>query len=92
MYWLGGGWQAYCFACRMNESAYDITYLLEAELAQFSTPAAPAARTEKAAAAPAVTEPDAVALQAATARELLDLDGAHEALIQQYMQISNRFS
>jgi hypothetical protein len=73
----------------MSESAYDITYLLEAELAKFSTPAMPAARTEKALATPAVSEPDAAATQAATARELLDMDGAHEALIRQYMQISN---
>lgn len=69
----------------MSESAYDISYLLEAELVKFS---APAPRPEKVSSAPAVAEPDAAANQAATAQELLTIDSAHEALIRQYMQFS----
>jgi hypothetical protein len=76
----------------MSESAYDISYLLEAELAKFSMPAAPATRTEGVPSASAVTEPDAAATQAATARELLNVDGAHEEWIRQYLQISSRGS
>ena len=73
----------------MSESAYDISYLLEAELAKFSSPP-PASRAQAtASAAEASVEPSAVAIQAATATELLALDGAHEELIRQYMQISS---
>lgn len=75
----------------MSESAYDISYLLEAELAKFSSSAQPTARTEALTSVAAITataEQDAAATQAATARELLALDGIHEELIRQYMQIS----
>jgi hypothetical protein len=76
----------------MSESAYDISYLLEAEQVKFSMPASPLARTERVRSASAVTEPDAAAMQAATARELLSIDGAHEDWIRQYLQISSRGS
>jgi hypothetical protein len=69
----------------MSESAYDISYLLEAELVKFS---APAPRPEKPLSASSVAEPDAASTQAATAQELLNIDSAHEALIQQYMQFN----
>jgi len=83
------GWQAYCIAHHMSESAYDISYLLEAELAKFSSPAPAAASMEAPASAMAMAEQDAASTQAATARELLALDAAHEELIRQYMQISS---
>ena len=73
----------------MSESAYDISYLLEAELAQFSSPAV---RVEKAAPPPRVVEPNIEEIQAATARELIALDAAHEAFIQQFMHFGGRFS
>jgi hypothetical protein len=73
----------------MSESAYDITHLLEAELAKFRSPPARVEAPSRTAAAIAAAEQDAAATQAATARELLALDGVHEALIRQYMQISN---
>jgi hypothetical protein len=75
----------------MSESAYDISYLLEAELAKFSSPTPPASRVEaiSPAAIMAAAEHDAAANQAATARELLALDDVHEELIRQYMQISS---
>ena len=69
----------------MSESAYDISYLVEAELAKFS---APAARPEKAGAEPQSQEPDAAAVQAAIAEELLNIGGVHEALIEQYKQFT----
>jgi hypothetical protein len=68
----------------MSESAYDITYLLEAELAKFS---APPVRSECVSAVPAAPAPDVATTQAAMARELLSIDAAHEELIRQYMQI-----
>lgn len=73
----------------MSGSAYDISYLLEAEQVKFSMPAASLARTARVLSASAVAEPDAAAIQAATARELLSIDGAHEEWIRQYLQISS---
>ena len=73
----------------MSESAYDISYLLEAELAQFS---APAVRVEKAVTPPRLPEPDIAEIEAAIARELMSIDEAHEAFIQQFMQFGGRFS
>ncbi len=74
----------------MSESAYDITYLLEAELAKFSAPAPQAPRAEATSSAAKVSaEQSAAATQAAMANELLALDSAHEELIRQYMQISS---
>jgi hypothetical protein len=73
----------------MSQTAYDISYLLEAELAQFSTPAV---RVEKPVPPPRVVEPDIAEIEAATARELIAMDAAHEAFIQQFMQFGGRFS
>ena len=74
----------------MSESAYDISYLLEAELAKFSSPAPSASRAEASPSAAKVSaEQSAAATQAATASELLALDRVHEELIRQYMQISS---
>ncbi len=71
----------------MSTSAYDISCLLETELAEFSKWAAPV-RSESVPAVSAAPEPDAAALQAAMARELLNIDAAHEELIRQYTQIA----
>jgi hypothetical protein len=75
----------------MSESAYDISYLLEAELAKFSSPKPQASRPQ--AISPAVVaaaaEHGVAATQAAMATELLSLDGVHEELIRQYTQISS---
>jgi len=74
----------------MSESAYDISYLLEAELAKFSSPTPSSSRTQAASSASkASAEQSAAATQAATATELLALDSVHEELIRQYMQISS---
>jgi hypothetical protein len=74
----------------MSPSAYDISHLLEAELAKFSSsPLPPASRTEALLSAAKAAEQDAAATQAATARELLGLDSVHEELIRQYTQISS---
>jgi hypothetical protein len=75
----------------MSESAYDISYLLEAELAKFSssTPQASRPQTRSPAAAAAAAERSAAATQAAMANELLSLDSVHEELIRQYTQISS---
>lgn len=72
----------------MSESAYDISHLLIAELEQFSTPPA---RNEKVATPPPVAEPNIVEIHAATALDLIGLDPAHEAFIQQFMQFGGRF-
>ncbi|NYE28357.1 hypothetical protein HDE78_001309 [Rhodanobacter sp. K2T2] len=73
----------------MSESAYDISYLLQAELAKFSSPTPSASQTETLSSAAKAAEQDAAAIHAATARELLALDDVHEELIRQYMQISS---
>ena len=75
----------------MSESAYDIAYLLEAELAKVGSPTPVASRMDaiSPAATATVKHDDIAATQAAMARELLALDGAHEQLIRQYMQINS---
>ena len=73
----------------MSETAYDISYLLEGELAQFITPVT---RVEKSVRQPRAVELDVAELEAATALELIDLDVEHEAFIQQFMQFGGRFS
>lgn len=72
----------------MSESADDNHYLSEAELAQFN---ASVARVEKAPRSGRAVEPDIVEIQAATARELIATDTAHESFIQQYIQFGGRF-
>lgn len=72
----------------MSESAYDISYLLVAEQAQFSAPSV----REETPREPSVAKPDIAEIQAATALDLIGLDMAHEAFIQQFMQFGGRFS
>lgn len=72
----------------MSESTYETSYLLEAELAQFSVSVA---RVGKAVPPAPVVAPEIVQIQAATARELIAQDAAHEAFIQQFMHFGGRF-
>jgi hypothetical protein len=69
----------------MSEHAYDISYLLDSEPARA---AAPELRIAK---APPVTPPKLTiaAAQEALARELLQAAAAHEALIQQYLRMTD---
>lgn len=68
----------------MNDLAYDISHLLEPEMALAE---APTLRIAKA--APAAPTPAGVlATQDALARELMLADDTHEALIQQYLRMS----
>jgi hypothetical protein len=69
----------------MSEQAYDISYLLESEPAKT---AAPDLRIAKA--PPAAPPPLTVAAaQEALARELLQAAPAHEAMIQQYLRMTD---
>ena len=72
----------------MNDHAYDISYILEADLIDAG---ALIARTEKAPATPSGT-PTLAAAQEAIARELMQAADTHEALIQQYLGISSSVS
>ncbi|MFC5527242.1 hypothetical protein ACFPPA_15990 [Rhodanobacter ginsengisoli] len=68
----------------MNDMAYDISHLLEPEMAQLE---APTLRIAKA--PPAVPAPSGIVVaQEALARELLAVADVHEELIQQYLRMS----
>jgi hypothetical protein len=82
---LQGCWQGYCIACRMNDHAYDISYLLESEPARVEVPDLRVAR----AAAAKPPKPSVADAQEAMARELLQAAEAHEELIQQYLRFSS---
>jgi hypothetical protein len=73
----------------MSDLAYDITYLIESELAE---PAAPSRTPTRAPATVAPLPVNAVSAQEALARELLQVADAHEALIQQYLRFSGASS
>ncbi|OOG42600.1 hypothetical protein [Rhodanobacter sp. C05] len=70
----------------MTDHAYDISYLLESEPAKVET------RDLRITKAPPVVpaRPSVAAAQEALARELMQAAEAHEALIQQYLQISGK--
>ncbi|RAN82542.1 hypothetical protein B5P43_00105 [Bacillus sp. SRB_336] len=69
----------------MSEQAYDISYLLESEPARA---VAPDLRIAKA--PPVRPSPSTVAAaQEALARELLQAAAAHEAMIQQYLRMTD---
>ena len=67
----------------MNDPAYDISHLLEQELATY---AAPSLRIVGA--PPTARAADATVAQDELARELLQSAAAHEALIQQYLRMA----
>lgn len=79
-------WQDCCFAWSMSDLAYDISYLLECE------PVRTEPREVRVAAAPPVAPgPSSLAAtQEALARELLQADAAHEAMIQQYLRMAGQ--
>ncbi|TAM57413.1 MAG: hypothetical protein EPN49_14895 [Rhodanobacter sp.] len=66
----------------MSDHAYDISYLLEAEMTTVEVPAAP---VQKAPPARPLPSPVAAA-QEVLARELMQAAAAHEALIEQYLR------
>jgi hypothetical protein len=70
----------------MSDLAYDISYLLECE------PVRPELREVRVVkAAPVAPGPSSlVVAQEALARELLQADGPHEALIQQYLRMAGQ--
>mgnify|MGYP001555899588 FL=1 len=71
----------------MNDIAYDISQLLDAELTQADAPAPRVVRAiPTAAAKPA--ESGVAAAQEALARELMQVAVIHDALIQQYLRMS----
>lgn len=73
----------------MNDIAYDISHLLDAELAQADAPAPRVVRAVPAVAArPA--QPGVAAAQEALARELMQSAAIHDALIQQYLRMSGQ--
>lgn len=65
----------------MIDSAYDISYLLDAE------PARVAAPVSRVVAPPAPRKPSQAELQEAMARELLQADQIHEAMVQQFLRM-----
>jgi hypothetical protein len=67
----------------MSEHAYDITYLLDAE--PVAVEATHLRAVQPSLAAP--PQPSLAAVQEALARELMQADSAHEAMIQQYTRI-----
>lgn len=73
----------------MSDLAYDITYLIDSELAE---PAAPSRAPSRAPAAVPPSPANAVNAQEALARELLQAADVHEALIQQYLRFSGTVS
>jgi hypothetical protein len=74
----------------MNDHAYDITYLLDSEPAKVEVPELRIVRTPppSSTAANVATVQSIAAAQDAMARELMLVDAAHEALIQQYLRMS----
>jgi len=70
----------------MNDLAYDISHLLESE--PFKTPV-PEFRTARVTPAAAPPVPTVAAAQEALARELLQAADKHEALIQQYLRMTD---
>lgn len=73
----------------MSDLAYDITYLIESDSAELAAPSRAPTRT------PAAVVPspaNAISVQEALARELLQAADAHEALIQQYLRFSGTVS
>lgn len=69
----------------MNDAAYDISHLLELEV---TAPAMPEFRFSK----PVGVKPapsGVVAAQEALARELLEMAGHHEELIEQYLRMKD---
>jgi hypothetical protein len=70
----------------MNDHAYDISYLLESELVKADVPEPLVA---KAPPPPVSRQSAVVAAQEALARELLEIGGAHEELIRQYLRFSS---
>ncbi|WP_426702270.1 hypothetical protein ACPPVV_04470 [Rhodanobacter sp. Col0626] len=69
----------------MSEHAYDITYLLDIEPVKLDVPERGTVRKPLAAVPASVS-----ALQEAMARELLQADEAHEALIQQFLRMAGQ--
>jgi hypothetical protein len=74
----------------MNDHAYDISHLLDSEPAKVEAPELRIVRTPppSSAAASIATVQSIAATQDAMARELMLVDVAHEALIQQYLRMS----
>ncbi|MEP6896941.1 MAG: hypothetical protein ABI870_00290 [Rhodanobacter sp.] len=75
----------------MTDHAYDITHLLESELAKIDAPELRIVRTPppRPAAPVASAIAGVAAAQEALARELMLASDVHEALIQQYLRISS---
>lgn len=65
----------------MIDSAYDISYLLDAEPARVAPP------VPRVVAAPVPRKPSQAELQEAMARQLLQADVVHEAMVQQYLRM-----
>ncbi|OOG63950.1 hypothetical protein B0E46_08430 [Rhodanobacter sp. B04] len=70
----------------MSDHAYDISYLLESEPAKVETRDLRITKT----APVAPPRPSLAQVQEAMARELMQAAEFHEALIQQYLQISGK--
>ncbi len=68
----------------MNDLAYDISHLLEPEMAQVEAPTLRIAKAPR----PVPAASGALAAQEALARELLQVADAHEELIRQYLRMS----
>jgi hypothetical protein len=79
-------WQACCFVHRMTDHAYDISYLLDSEVAAVE---APQLRIVKAP-SPAPKAASLAAVQDAMELELMLADAAHEAMIQQYLRMNGQ--
>lgn len=81
----GLGWQACCIPSGMNDLAYDISHLFEAEMMELDGRHFHSAKVQ----APVICKTvDLLTVQEATARELLQAADIHEALIQQYLRIA----
>lgn len=65
----------------MIETAYDISYLLDAEPARVETP------VSRVVAAPVRREPTPAEAQEALARELMQAAAIHEAMVQQFLRM-----
>ena len=68
----------------MSEHAYDISYLLESEPARTVAPDLRIARAPS----PAPAPPSLAAVKEALARELLQAAAVHEAMIEQYLRMT----
>jgi len=68
----------------MSEHAYDISYLLESEPARTVAPDLRIASAPS----PAPAPPSLAAVQEALARELLQAAAVHEAMIEQYLRMT----